>query len=433
MEPTSRGTRVQIYLGETDQVGHGPRYQAILEYLRKEGAAGATVVRGLAGFGANSRIHTAAILRLSLDLPMIITWIDAPGRVDRLLPHVRELAGSGIVTVDEVGIAAYGGRRLEQLRFDLHVQDVMVTDVVSVAVDASVRSAVEAMIGREFRALPVVDPDQRVVGVISSGDLVTRAGLGARLELLSAMTPEVRRGFLDQLSARRVGDVMTPDPAVVRTTDSVATATSLMADRKLKRLPVVDRDGRLAGVLARADVLRAVGETFPRDIEAAAEHPGAQTVGELMRADAPVVRDDAGLAGLLDAVVSTRLNRAVVVDADRRVLGIVTDADILKAVDPSASAGVVGALMRTAGRPPAGKVIARDVIARPPLVGGPDMPIAEGARLMIEKRFKVLCVVDEAGRLLGIVDRADLLHAAGNALRDLAATSRAEADDGDPG
>jgi CBS domain-containing protein len=425
MQPTSRGVRVQVFLGETDQVGHVPRYQAMLEYLRKEGAAGATVVRGVAGFGANSKIHTAAILRLSLDLPIILTWVDAPGRVDRLLSGLRELAGSGIVTVEEVGIAAYGGRRLEQLRFDLQVRDVMNDDVVAVNDDASARSAVEALIGREFRSLPVVDADRRVVGMVSSGDLVERGGLGARLELLSAMAEPARRGFLDQVSSRRVGDIMTKDPATVRTTDSVATATRLMADRRFKRLPVVDVDGRLAGVLARSDVLRAVGETFPRDIEDASDHPGAQTVADLMRTEAPVAPADADLATLLDAVVSTRLNRAIVVDADRRVLGIVTDADILKAVDPSASVGVVGALMRTAGRPPAAKVTAREVIARPPVTVLPDTAIAEAARLMIEKHFKVLSIVDADGRLLGILDRADLLRAAGDALRELAASSRA--------
>ena len=98
MEHYSRGLRVQVFFGESDQVGHTPRYQAILEYLRREGAAGATVERGVAGFGAHSKIHTAAILRLSLDLPMVLTWIDAPGRVERLLPGLKDLAGSGIVT-----------------------------------------------------------------------------------------------------------------------------------------------------------------------------------------------------------------------------------------------------------------------------------------------------------------------------------------------
>lgn len=430
MQPASRGARVQLFFGETDQVGHVPRYQAILEYLRKEGAAGATVVRGVAGFGANSKIHTAAILRLSLDLPMILTWIDAPGRVERLLPGLRDLAGSGIVTVDEVEIAAYGGRRLEQLRFDLQVQDVMTRPGLAISADSPARAAAEMLVGREFRALPVVDGEGRVVGVVSSGDLVERGGLGARLELLSAMSETARRGFLDQISDRPVRDVMTPEPAMVRTTDTVATATHLMTERGVKRVPIVDPDGRLAGILARSDVLRAVGETFPRDL-AAAEHPGAQTVGELMRTQVPVVQEDADLAALLDAVVSTRLNRAVVVDGAEHVLGVVSDAEVLRSVDPGASAGLVGALMRTAGRPPASNVTARDLVARAPLTAGPETPIADAARLMTETRFKVLCVVDGDGRLLGIVDRADLLHAAGDALRDLAFASRIGDDNGD--
>lgn len=429
MQSHSRGVRVQVFFGETDQVGHAPRYQALLEYLRKEGAAGATVVRGVAGFGANSKIHTAAVLRLSLDLPMILTWVDAPGRVERLLNGLRDLAGSGIVTVEDVEIAAYGGRRLEQLRFDLQVRDVMRRDVVSVPSDATPRTAVALLVGQDFRALPVVDGDGHVVGVVSSGDLVERAGLGARLELLSAMTELDRGRFLDEVSTGTVQDVMSPEPTTVRTTDTVATATHLMAERRLKRLPVVDADGRLAGILARSDVLRAVGETFPRDVAAAAEHPGARTVDDVMRAQAPTVRADADLAALLDAVVSTRLNRAIVVDESNRVLGVVTDADVLRSVEAASRGGVVGALMRSAGRPPGGRVTARDVIARELRTVRPGTAIADAARVMTESRLKVLCVVDENGTLLGILDRADLLRAAGGALRELATTSRTDGDD----
>ena len=146
MPPYSRGLQVHVFFGETDQVGHVPRFQVLLEYLRKEGAAGATVVRGVAGFGANSRIHTAAILRLSMDLPMVLTWIDAPGRVERLLPGLKELAGSGIVTVAEVGIVSYGARRLEQLRFDLQARDVMTTPVVTVLTEASSRTVTTGVV-----------------------------------------------------------------------------------------------------------------------------------------------------------------------------------------------------------------------------------------------------------------------------------------------
>lgn len=430
MSQQSRGLRVQVHCGETEQVGRVPRYQALLEYLRREGAAGATVVRGIAGFGANSKIHTAVVLRLSLDLPVVLTWIDAPSRVERLLPGLRELAGSGIVTVDEVEIAAYGGRRLEQLRFDLPAADVMTRPAVSVRSDASAREAVERLVGRDFRALPVVDKDDRVVGVVSSGDLVSRAGLGARLELLSAMSDTARRGFLDQLPTRRVADVMTPDPATVHATDTLAAATHLMAEHRIKRVPVIDPEGRLLGVLARSDVLRAVGETFPRDLAASAEHPGAQTVGDLMRPDAPVVEFDTDLSGLLDAVVSTRLNRAVVVDAAHRVAGVISDADLVRAVDPSASGGVLGALMRMS-RPAGGRTTARELVSRPALTVPIDTTIAQAARMMTEAHHKVVCVVDAEQRLLGIVDRADLLHAAGDALRAIAALGRGEDSDGE--
>ena len=430
MAQRSRGLRVQVFIGETDQVGHVPRYQALLEYLRREGAAGATVIRGIAGFGANSKIHSAAVLRFSLDLPVIVTWIDAPGRVERLLPGLSELAGSGIVVVDEVEIAAYGRRQLEQLRFDLPAQDVMTREVVSIPEDATVREVVALMLGREFRALPVVDHEGRVTGVVSSGDLVERGGLGARVELLSAMSETARRPFLDQLPTRPVARVMTADPATVRTTDSLASAARLMAERRIKRLPVVDEAGRLAGVLARSDVLRAVGETFPRELAEAAERPGATTIGELMRGEAPTVALDAGLPTLLDAVASTRLNRAVVVDREGRVVGIVSDADVIRSVDPSVDRGVVGVLMRGAGRPASAKVTAAD-LAEPPLSLGPRTTIAEAARRMTEGSHKLLCVVDASGRLLGIVDRADLLRATGDTLLGLAATSRGGIDDDD--
>ena len=426
MQPTSRGVRVQVFFGETDQVGHTPRYQALLEYLRREGAAGATVVRGSAGFGANSKIHTAAILRLSMDLPMILTWIDAAGRVERLMPGLRDLAGSGIVTVEDVDIVAYGGRRLEQLRFDLQVQDVMTCSVISVPVNATVRTAVELLIGREFRALPVVDAQGRACGIVSSGDLVERGGLGARLELLSAMSDAAQKALLERLPARSVDEVMTVDLAKVRTTDSVAAATHLMAERRIKRLPVVDKNDKLVGILARTDVLRAVGESFPRESATAAEHPGAVAVGDLMRTDGPVVKQDADLATVLDAVVSTRLNRALVLDEENRVIGVISDADVLRSIDPSADAGVLGALMRTAGRSFGAKVTAGELIARPALTVRPQTPIAEAARLMIESRYKILCVTDDGGRLLGVVDRADLLRAAGDALRELASSKGGE-------
>jgi len=427
MDDYSRGVRVQVFFGESDHVGHIPRYQALLEFLRKEGAAGATVVRGVAGFGADSKIHTAAILRLSLDLPMILVWVDAPGRVQRLLPEVRRLAGSGVITVEEVGIAGYGGRRLEQLRFDLDVRDAMTSPAVSIGEDATVRQAVERLLGRAFRSLPVVDRGGRLVGVVSNGDLIARGGLPVRIELLHAMLPEAQEKVLGALPPARVLDVMTRDVVTARSGETVATATRRMSERGLKRLPIVDEESRLIGILSRADILRAVGETFPH-ADASGEHPGARTAGELMRTDAPVVAADASIATLLDTVVSTRLNRAIVVDAEGRVLGIVTDADVLQSVDPAGTSGIAGALMRLGGSSTS-KLTARELIRSEPTTVREDASLAEAARTMMAHRRKVLPVVDADGRLVGVLDRADLLHASRSVLDQLGQQEAADDDE----
>lgn len=430
MQQYSRGMRVQIFCGESDQVGHRTRYQAILEYLRKEGAAGATVTRGIAGFGRQSLIHTAAILRLSLDLPVVITWIDAPERVERLLPGVRQLAGSGVITIDEVGIASYGERTVGQMRFDLQVRDVMTSAVRSVRGDASVREAVEALVGQAFRALPVVDGSGSLVGVVSNGDLVERGGLEARIELLNEMDARDREQYLERLPDRSVSEVMTPDPVTTGPTSTLAEATRLIGERGLKRLPVVESDGRLVGIISRADVLRAVAEAFPRqERDGGTSSVAAPRVArDVMRTDAPVVAADAELPQVVDVVCSTRLNRAVVVDEANRPIGVVSDAAVLRALG-AAGSGVVGALMRGVGIASAPRVAARDLMATPTYAVEPGAALSQVARVMTEHRRKIVPVVDADGRLLGIIDRADLLRATHAALRDLASARATDEDE----
>ncbi len=80
MEIVGTATKVTIYIGESDRWSQKPLYMAILEMLKSEDCAGATVLRGLAGFGAHSRIHTATIVDLSADLPLVIVWVDDPAR-----------------------------------------------------------------------------------------------------------------------------------------------------------------------------------------------------------------------------------------------------------------------------------------------------------------------------------------------------------------
>lgn len=103
-------TLLRVFIGESDTWQHRPLAAALVERLRREGCAGATVLRGTAGFGAHSVVHTAQILRLSQDLPVLIEVVDTPERIERLIPILDEMVGEGLVTIEKVRVLKYAAR-----------------------------------------------------------------------------------------------------------------------------------------------------------------------------------------------------------------------------------------------------------------------------------------------------------------------------------
>jgi PII-like signaling protein len=101
------GILLRIFIGEGDHWHGKPLYEAIVAHARKEGLAGATVLRGMMGFGAKSRIHTAKILRLSEDLPIVIELVDTAENIQKILPALDEMVGDGMVTMEKVQVIAY--------------------------------------------------------------------------------------------------------------------------------------------------------------------------------------------------------------------------------------------------------------------------------------------------------------------------------------
>ena len=98
---------LRIFIGESDHFGHIPLYEAIVNEARKRGMAGATVTRGMMGFGKASRIHTAKILRLSEDLPVVIEIADNPERIEAFLPDLDGMIGEGLVTLEKIRVITY--------------------------------------------------------------------------------------------------------------------------------------------------------------------------------------------------------------------------------------------------------------------------------------------------------------------------------------
>lgn len=100
---------LRIFIGESDRWEHKPLYEAIVLKARELHLAGATVLRGAMGFGKSSRLHTAKILRLSMDLPLVIEIVDSEEKINGFLPQLDKMIGGGLVTLEKVKVIEYRG------------------------------------------------------------------------------------------------------------------------------------------------------------------------------------------------------------------------------------------------------------------------------------------------------------------------------------
>ncbi len=107
MSIPEEGYLLRIFIGESDRSGHKPLYETIVLRAREAGLAGATVLRGVMGFGKHSMVHTAKILRLSEDLPMIVEVVDSLEKIEAFLPLLDELITDGLVTLEKVRVIHY--------------------------------------------------------------------------------------------------------------------------------------------------------------------------------------------------------------------------------------------------------------------------------------------------------------------------------------
>lgn len=419
MQIVGLAKKVTVYIGESDKWERKPLYIAILELLKREDCAGATVTRALAGFGAESRIHTASLVALSTDLPLVIEWIDSPARVERVMPHLRGLVSEGLITVHDVEVVTYAHRRLRELPATTRVQDVMSREVHNVGPDTPLAEAVEMLLARNYRTLPVTDETGRVVGILTDGDVLERAGLlsiSAQRELTASELAQHLQALRDQRLT--VGEVMSRPVVTVAGSEVVADAVQRMVERDVKRLPVVDEQGQLIGMLSRLDVLRALAQPSVAEVPRPALPAGSHvSVGEVMMIHVPTVKQDAPLAGVVDLLVSVAQRRVVVVDDERCVVGIITDGDLLKRATEPERLGILHALVERVpvGKKPAGVRLqqrtAADVMTPQPICVHPDTPLSAALQLLLEHRIKRLPVVDQEKRLVGLLGRGGVLQA----------------------
>jgi CBS domain-containing protein len=395
--------RVRFYCGETDRRDGRPLYEILVEEARKRGAAGATVVRGVLGFGAGSVVHTAKILRLSEDLPMMVEVVDRPERMAVLLPYLEALTPVGLITRETLSA---------RFHCPVTVRDVMTLDVATASPEDDLAEVVRLLLTRQVKAVPVLGPGGKVVGLITGGDLLTRGGMEARLSLQESLPPEARAGELSKVSGRTAKDIMTSPVVTVRDRTSLREAARIMIKKGLKRLPVVSEESKLIGIVSRADILRSASDLAPA-AEALPRFTAGlfQSARDVMFTDVPTAAPDEALPEVVNKLVGSPLRRVVVVDASRKVLGIVLDGDLLSRCGPVQKPGLIAALFsrrREEGACPLGT--AREVMQHDVYTVLEDASLMTVLQKMVSSAAKRLVVVDDGGKLLGMVDREAILR-----------------------
>jgi CBS-domain-containing membrane protein/PII-like signaling protein len=399
-----------IFIGESDKWRGRPLYSAIIDLLRAEGIAGATVVRGVAGFGAHSHIHTASILRLSEDLPLCIQVVDKPNRIAQAIDLVSPMVSEGLVTVEDLHVVKYTHRYLNPLPADKYVEEVMTREVVTLSSDMSVAEAWQKMLDTLLKALPVVDKDGAVLGMLTDGDLLERAGLQQRLSVAEKLDGATLKDEIARLvtSPLTVSDVMSKPAITVRAKDSLGLAAARMAKEGVKRLPVLDEKNRLVGVLSRVDVLRLVTEKEARKLTAPLG--AAISVRDVMSPSIPVVQEKDDLATIVDTMLEGGSHRVIVVNGKGHAVGLISDSDVVARIQPTEQPDVLVALQGK-GKAPSSKVTAGELMSPGVLTTRPETSLVEAVKMMMSPKRKWLVVVDEKNHPIGLVDRHMLLRA----------------------
>jgi CBS domain-containing protein len=265
-------------------------------------------------------------------------------------------------------------------RAGVRVRDIMTEQVLTITADDDVRLAVQMMLWGGFRHLPVVE-GQRLVGVVTEHD--------------------VNRAQAAQLAPghAKIGSVMTKEPATAKPDEPLEQVALRMADARVGSLPVVE-EGRLVGIVTSYDVLTQLGQPPARTPTSNLQ------VADVMSTAPRAVGIECTLADALAEMVHAEVRHLPVVDGSFRVVGILSDRDVRGAVgDPVAA-------LRGESFEETLALGVTELMKPNPIVARAEQPLDDLAWALLDERVGALPVVDEGGRLVGIVSYVDVLHAA---------------------
>ena len=414
---------IEIFTSEDVRWQGKPLYEAIVQHVSHlKIAARCIVFRSMAGCHEGGEVASQKILMLSVNMPLKIEIILPAPELDRVLPDIEEMVEEGIVVVEDREIHAHRTRR-RLIPKHLRVRDAMTPSPRSIAPSTPVHEVVRLLLAADFHGVPVIGENRGVVGIITQGDLISRAGMRVRLGLLARLEQEQVDAHLTGFSEKTAGNVMTHPAVVIQESRVLTEAVDRMLKKGLKRLPVVDAEERLVGMLSRVDIFRVVTQETPdyRKFEAhRVVVNNVRCVRDIMRRDTQTVLPDTPLHEVIRIIDSNDIQRVAVVDKTGRFLGLIFDHDLLAALSdyprglwdyfvsklPFAEVGRQHReLAERLQDGTAEAFMQRDIVTVQE-----DTLIEEAIGLMVAKGFKRIPVVDDDGLFLGMINRDSVLR-----------------------
>ncbi len=415
---------IEIFTSEEARWNAIPVWQAITNEVRKLGVAARVIVsRGIAGCYENGELASNNVEVLSFNMPIKIEIILPSEELEKILTLVEGMIDDGIVVVEDMEARVHRTQK-RLIPRQIRVKDASTKSPRMVSENTPVSDVIRLLLSSEFNAVPVVDNSGHPVGIITQGDLLSRAGMPVRLGLLAQLDEEKIEGYLESISGKRAGEVMTKPAVTVREDKRLGEAVDLMLKHHLKRLPVVNEAGELVGMLARSDIFKTITTEAPdwQAIQARNVHiEGVKFVKDIMRRDTHTVLPESTADEVMRVIDSNDIQRVVVVDETGKLLGLISDSDLLCFFSEH-KAGVWDFLVRKLPFHEMSKThesfanqtktkTAREIMKTDLVTVNEDTLIEEAVRLMAEKNIKRLPVVDENGIFKGMISRDSVLRA----------------------
>ncbi len=414
---------IDIFTNEEARYQSRPVSDAVIGFVRDlKIAARCIVTRGTDGCYESGEVVTRRLEILSFNMPVRIYIILPEAEVDRVLPTITEMITDGIVAVHDFQVVSHRARNAFFPR-QVKVRDAMTPDPKAISAESPLDEAARLLLSSIFTGLPVVDHAGRPIGLITQGDLIKRGKMPLRLGLIAESDTDAREKILNALADKRASEVMTRPVVIIEEDRQLTEAVDLMLKKEVKRLPVVDKAGRLTGVLSRLDVFKTVMKEAPdwngfRSQQVRVEN--LRYVRDILRRDTRTVSPDTAIWEVIRIIDQNDIQRVAVVDGDRQLLGLISDRDLLRYFRREQN-GAWGLFKKTISftdsdacrddlRECLSGITADAVMNTDLITVFENTLIEEAIGIMAEKALKRLPVLDEQGHFAGMINRDSLLR-----------------------